>query len=489
MSVLDVVGHKSATATAQVVDNGAAVAPREHELVAGVGRGNEARSGGTRRSYEWTGLEYGPLPHESVICTYNRFCYLNVLTLGTAKRIFKVRIAAKGGLFRQNARLDATHLKSVTGWELSDAQTATSRALPNLASLLFSDSLRVCYSCLADGYHSSWHQFRTLARCPIHDEELSGACACCGEMLTFSGESQYKALNDKTLFCCPSCGDPPGYRAFSTERHRAMRTNTARLEHAFAHLQQWLEGAQSKLWELEQLIEQHDPVVWTTWCNPRDFLLGLIDLLHPFPDGARPLHSVSVAAVSWRQLRAQLSRGTQDRPDSESVLKRSVYASVLRRLQVGIYGTETPRRVLLDLDDLFAREGLNSHARDSNEIALALFRAWYEPYFKRPLSQSDARNVVLNEKFPGLHFEGYVPRSAQRAVLLGSFAVFAQMVRIGKGRTYHGSEFADDVFSLKYLLPLVHLPALDINARRSEFSEGVVFYIVPECPLSRIPFD
>jgi len=488
MSVLDVVGHGPTTPSTQVVENGRPVTSRDHEFVARTGESNEEKGRSARRFYKWTGLEYGPLPHESVICTYNRFCFLNVLSSKAARRTFRVHIAAMGGVFKQNVEGDAAHLKSVTGWELSDAQTATSRALPNLASLLFCDTLRVCYSCLASGYHSSWHQFRTLTRCPIHDEELSGACACCGKMLTVSCEGQYKALHDKALFCCPSCGDPPGYIAFSIARHRAMRTNAARLKHAFAHLQEWLEGAQSKLWELDQLIEQHDPVVWAMWCDPRDFFWSVIDLLHPLPEGARPLHPATVAAVRWRQLRSQLDRGARGFADSDSLLKRPVYVAVLRRLQVGVYGTEKPQQVLRDLDNLFGREGLTSKARNCDEIALALFRAWYEPYFKRAESRSDARNAVLNERFPALHFEDYVPRSAQRAILLCSFAIFVQMVRIAKGRTFHGSEFADDVFSLKYLLPVVHLPALDISADQSEFSEGAVFYIEPEFARSRIPF-
>ncbi|WP_429345206.1 hypothetical protein [Paraburkholderia sp. GAS42] len=396
--------------------------------------------------------------HESVFSAYARFSHLNVLNVELANNLFNLRPFFHRGLFGHSISFDTSGFEAATGWSLVDLQTKTSRDYPNLANLLFADSVRVCYSCLADGYHSVWHQFRLLRRCPIHDSELGDECAHCEGKLSLK-MNYYGTLNDEPLLRCPKCGGAPAYRQFSIDRYSAFRAQASRVEKAFAPLQQWFEAAQNRFWIVEELLKQNEPVAWTTWCDLGSFLWSVVNELEPLPDIIDRPQLVPVNWHHWEQNEIPKRTYKDDFRNTYALSSPAVYRVLLRRLNRWVYGEDAPAQVHEDLVQLFSPQGLDASGREALETSLVLFRGWYEIFTEMQSSWANPRRAVLSERFPSNRIGDWLSRRAQYAILMGSFAVILRLVKTRKSPVYFAKEFVDDEIKLPFLLPIVQLPA------------------------------
>ena len=73
-------------------------------------------------------------------------------------------------------------------------------AFLTLGSPLMSDSLRICPTCVSEGYHSVVHQLAGLERCPIHRRKIVEHCPACRRSLGVY------AVGGTCGFGCSSCG-------------------------------------------------------------------------------------------------------------------------------------------------------------------------------------------------------------------------------------------------------------------------------------------
>lgn len=71
----------------------------------------------------------------------------------------------------------------------------------SLAKRVLTTSLKICPTCIGEGYHCIAHQIAGLRRCPLHDEELTSRCPLCGKYLgAFALSGMFHS------FLCPTCG-------------------------------------------------------------------------------------------------------------------------------------------------------------------------------------------------------------------------------------------------------------------------------------------
>ncbi|ANB72762.1 hypothetical protein AYM40_10605 [Paraburkholderia phytofirmans OLGA172] len=283
----------------------------------------------------WTGSSWSQMPHESVFGVYGRFCHVNALEHAPAEWPGRLNERYHHGAFGNASFLNVVNFERETGLTLRDVQTAAARCFPNLVSLLFSDRPRLCQRCLRNGYHSTWHQFQLLDRCPLHDEELTTRCLSCSAERRWKRGGRYFEQLGKSLFTCRQCGKPPSGEAFLLDRYLRFRHQSGMVDAAFASLDRWLRSAQAALWPIEQLLVQNRVHNWTSWTTPSEFLWGAIHSLHPLPEPFSSDVTISVRATRWCQT-VRPSRELDldqfgERGQSQST---AVYASVLRRLTV-----------------------------------------------------------------------------------------------------------------------------------------------------------
>src|SRR5258708_4126267 len=118
----------------------------------------------------WAGGDLGPLPHESSLTVFWRFCWRNALDPGEMNEHF----GASGH------RVDWVQFEHATGWGCPDATELRTQGIPS-RELLFHGRLRYCPICMECGYHSVWYQFRGLGICLLHGVRLISDCFHCGE--------------------------------------------------------------------------------------------------------------------------------------------------------------------------------------------------------------------------------------------------------------------------------------------------------------------
>ncbi|TCK90851.1 hypothetical protein B0G74_4663 [Paraburkholderia sp. BL9I2N2] len=144
-----------------------------------------------KRWTRWAGGDLGPLPHESSLTVFWRFCWRNTLD----EREVSEHFGASG------QAIDWAQFKRVTGWRCPETIELRLQRLPS-RELLFDTHMRYCPICLECAYHSVWHQFRALRSCPLHDVPLRSECCYCGHATAPLSEH----LNCRAKpFCCKSC--------------------------------------------------------------------------------------------------------------------------------------------------------------------------------------------------------------------------------------------------------------------------------------------
>lgn len=259
----------------------------------------------------------------------------------------------------------------------------------------------------------------------------------------------------------------------------AFRRIAPRIVEAFKPLDEWFADAQKTLSFVDKLIQQNEPLIWTTWCTIDEFLWSIVDYLSPLPDVLDRSGLVSVGMDSWVQTEGLARRDFQN---AREPLSMETYLSFLRKFSAWIYGEEFPAQLQEDLRALFSAEGWNAAGRDEWEIAMVLFRAWFELFPERPVpAVADPSRIMLRDRFPTDHFSHRAaPIDAQRAFFLGSIAVLMQLARRRESPVYFAKEFVDDEIRLAALLPVVQWPSDDTSAHSEEKHVGAVLYIRPE---------
>lgn len=433
---------------------------------------------GRERRYRWTGLQHDQMPHESVFSACTRFCYLNGLNTRQAISMFRTRPYKTSELFGWSLDLDASKLESETGWVITDAQIKTTRTHPNVSNVLFADFFKVCYGCLAEGFHSTWHQFRLLSHCPIHNQQLATQCVTCGVNLSHNLLTQNFVLADSPLLRCWSCGHAPAFRTFSLERYMSFR-KTADVENAFRPLQEWWTEASEAFDLIEKMTHMNHLRAWAAWGDAKHFLLSLLDRFCALPDCVDKQNLVQVSMQEWKQRHPPEQRRDIALSNSYCLESSAMYSVVLRSLHYWIHGCDTPDQVRQDLVELFSAEGLSTQRRKNKEVALVLFRAWYEMFIQPQSNWSDPRRIVLNERFPTSRLGKIITRKAQWAFLHASFAVIERLVCVRKSPIYFAKEFVDDEIRLALLIPVMMRPSRRAD-EREELYVGHTLYIQPE---------
>ncbi|WP_156132242.1 hypothetical protein [Paraburkholderia terrae] len=436
---------------------------------------NLGRKADFESSRACNGLQYGQMPHESVFSTFARFCALNVLDSTRKAELGDVRLYRTPKLFGFVVEINVEGIEAATGWTVSDVQLDLSRTIPNAAGLVFTTSIRVCYSCLAHGFHSTWHQFRLLRECPIHHEELSTTCLCCNQDISQAFSGVPRTLGVAPLLRCPHCDISPAFLEFSLERHDVFRRSAGKVVEAFAPLKLWFDEARSIFQMIDALVAQNLPRAWVKWCDPEIFLLSVLHRLHPFPDIIDCAQLLPIGMQTWAQTSATEFNNRRYRGASRSIPHRGVYSAVLRRFNRWIFGEDAPSVIRFDLEQLFGPDGLNSETRDELGIALVLFRAWYEALVQSPSKWADPTAIVLRGRLPFNGNQNF-SRNAQKAILLGSFAVFVNLIRTRGPTVYRAEEFVADEISLVQLLPMV------LSGLGDWPHANAVFYPRPDMP-------
>jgi hypothetical protein len=390
----------------------------------------------------------------------------------------KVSSRRTTGFEGQSLSFDASGLEELTGWKVSDMHMEISKIFPRVASLLFASKLRVCHGCLAEGFHSVWHQFRLLSRCPLHNQELSENCLCCEAVLANLDDPAGR-FSVYSLLQCQNCGQSPSFQRFSAKRFSTFCESPERIAAAFEPLQTWAKSGQKSFETLNEFIEQNEPRSWRIWCDVPDFLLGVLDRLYRLPDVVDRSRLVNVGMQRFNHSGADIRCGTRIFHNSYSLSARPVYVLMLRKFNRWVYGQDAPRQVREDLEALLGQQGLKPGRRDSREIALVLFRAWHELFFQEKTYWNDPGSVILSERLPVNSHGHNLKRGAQRALLLGSFAVLNELVKRQNSPTYHAAEFVDDKVSLAHLLPVLET-SKQHGPEGAGSHEVQVFYIRPE---------
>ena len=153
-------------------------------------------------------------PEESFWSIYNRFLFINQITVKELKQIIGLE---------QSDRLNVNLLvgvnmtiasSSAINEEKFNAFLNNILGIKTRASILFSkklkpeshiinhqrNKLRYCAKCLANSYHTIYFQYKHISDCPIHKTQLLESCVHCGKEIPVTLSSY------RLGYQCPSCG-------------------------------------------------------------------------------------------------------------------------------------------------------------------------------------------------------------------------------------------------------------------------------------------
>lgn len=170
----------------------------------------------TKRASKTTSSKFLPERHawseaftaryESAFSRLQKFAWLNAIDGQTMLRQWFPR--RSNALFERHDLLCGSWLRSVVRipdvLRLSDGFVTSVGSYwpPKFASGTY---LRYCPRCLAQGYHSFFHQFDAVIRCPIHGETLLTRCSCCDSE---TPPLILDAASFRRPFLCGSCERP-----------------------------------------------------------------------------------------------------------------------------------------------------------------------------------------------------------------------------------------------------------------------------------------
>ena len=279
-------------------------------------------------------------------------------------------------------------------------------------------------------FHSHWHQFTLLEKCPLHGCKLQTVCPRCGQKLP-----DY-ALN-RQLFTRPyHCSKCSG--CFSDEKtlmpnHLRLRSQSDALTNAFNELRGWIATVPPAAQYLRSL-QQHLRIVKNpehTWDGvnncARDILLGY--------SSCRPASLLSnqceITMLTWKVAmndpRQEIYKGMP--PNHLYRLVASVYCSTIRLLHNWIIGDQevsegTANNYVEYKNGILHIENVSPYV-----AAFHLMKKMFEAHELFPLQGPQFISNLRFENIPCHYGYGRQPRVAWRALFL---SIFASMFWVAK---------------------------------------------------------
>ncbi|CAD6514387.1 hypothetical protein ACFQ3P_04525 [Paraburkholderia sabiae] len=337
----------------------------------------------SRQWGQWAGRDLGPLPHESALTIFWRFCWRNALDPEDIRDWF----ASSG------QTIDWPQLKAITGWRCPQVVEVRIDRLPS-RELLFDGGLRYCPVCLECCYHSVWHQFVPVHSCPLHDVPLMSCCSVCGHPC--AKVSEY--LNCRLApFGCKSCGEYLAGAAPDLDSHLDLRDQSAVMRERLDGYQRWI----MQNHELLDLAGQlYRPSGWSA-AEPsafHDLVYRLIDQFAP-TDRFRLGDGRRVQMFIWQILPYRRYVMRHEFHTRRSAL--GAYRNALHKLlrHYGVRHSDGSR--LREAGSrIAARQPLNVRALGAPLVALALTRHWIEGELWYVSRCTDAREALLSRPMP-----------------------------------------------------------------------------------------
>ncbi|MBB5470833.1 hypothetical protein OKW30_001820 [Paraburkholderia sp. Clong3] len=426
-------------------------------------------------TFEWVGLRYSPLPYESTPSIIGRFAYFNVLSRSSLTKL--VDFKSDSGLrpYPRGIYVDKQKFIAQTGWEFPGEESRFFAATRELSGLLFSNSFRFCPSCLDCGYHSYWHQFEGLERCPLHGEVLTRFCPNCKRLV---GTVAFGIGNGSGFYNCPHCSAPLSGSPFSSESHEYLRDHTSSLD-AFRPLQQWWAGdddLQTK--DVMRIVSRKVIFKWAHWCDDRAILRGMARRLTACALESMGGESLKRITVLRWPLQLTTNKSSDDErighlqcsPERES----TAYRTTLRALHNWAVGKRGGAILARDIRTLMLRGVVSTEGRDLRQLALAWFRLRFELWPATPFGWVNPDQARWGAHSRLRHMEKFEPRPPLSAFLLATYSLMLEIVK----RRERESEVLD-VGSIRIVdscVPVVYLPDYRLSLNTSEPSEGFVIF-------------
>lgn len=383
-----------------------------------------------------SGTDLFPLPHESTLSILWRFGWRNALSAPCILSYCSRRnYQSKGLSFLSPSWIDPYAFHAKTGWTVPHPmETEFDSKYKDALVLWFSTKLRYCPICLEDGYHSLWHQFLLLVKCPRHGCLIQSTCQSCGKKLP---EYRLTVQLFKRPYFCRHCHAPICGVEVSLERHLNLRAHQEELSAAFSHLHQWAESMRPTARFIRALTEQNSgwKQEWSYWCRPVDFLHSIGHQVVGLPDDCIVPSYPDITLISWKLVTRFNSRSEANLGlNRTSYLIRGaepVYRATLRILYKWIFPA------LVDDQNLKIWESLprdssgtiNIQGIPPERAAFFLLRQLMEEQLVSA-SAADFYNVsIRSEAFARICLHEYrTPRLAWRALFLGMFASLYQLI-------------------------------------------------------------
>lgn len=309
----------------------------------------------------WAGADLGPLPFESAISVFWRFCWRNVLGSGQTREPFLCEV-----VLRKLGTADLCRFSDQTGWNAIEVSQGSAK----LRDILFENRLRICPVCLESAYHSVWHQFRGLHVCPIHSCQLRPACAFCGAgTLMINDYFRYNAQWMRCYFC----GQYLAGAAPDLNAHLELRDQSSTLAIHFGTLEQWWNANVDVLSMISKLapIETRERKAGRR--SGEHLIARLFDLLAPVP--GHPANSTA----TYNVFRWSASSNRSGRSRSDYHLESSAYTTALAKLLRWAIKEPDHERQLFHVGRALERRWATDVTLYSPAVAaIGLTRNWFE---------------------------------------------------------------------------------------------------------------
>jgi hypothetical protein len=433
----------------------------------------------------WAGSDLKPLPHESNCSTLMRFAWRNTIDEKVQLEVINVRRIYRTQQFSTPDWIPEENiLSSQLAWNFpSREEHQALGAFRGLEDILLSRSFRLCPMCIQAAFHSYWHQFVLLDRCPIHLVKLTDKCTHCGLPLPL-----YSFNKDLLArpYICASCGQSMAGIRPSLERHLGLRKKRRLIESKLGRLGEWLSTSSSVLSFFKELrLAQGGSLNGlNAWCGADRLLREVITRASYDSKCGLIKPKEQITLLSWKVRMVTTGRVISWGSGAKSMRERmilKVYRSTVNMLTNWIVsGLEAERRG----ENLVVkvRRGIMRIKDVSPElVALHLMRIALESYEPMPLvPQWSVSGLRYDLVSPDYGHERRHPRLAWRAAFL---ALFASMYCIAKDAKKKGTTI--NLRAIRTRIDATVAQVLEVEGENTLLGR-VVFPSVPDMPV--LPF-
>lgn len=284
-----------------------------------------------------------PLPHESIYSLLARMGQANVLSgretlsmLTSWQSSLPIPMLAYGR-GRRTFRAIAERLAKTTGWPLESICPREILWLDGYHDIWFNKGLVMCPECLANSYHSHWHQLRGLNRCPWHECELIDSCERCGQSLgPYAANSGFLAAP----YRCPSCLASLQIAAGKDKGRAALWARRKEIDCAFAPCRRWARKVAIELRSLHSADLGYEDSKLAQWWSKPDALIAITSALTPPPPDSGPPSGNTTYLIWPLQYSAPLSTAQTSYTEARYIHRPAEpYEDVLQRLREWILDT------------------------------------------------------------------------------------------------------------------------------------------------------